>query len=123
MWLAPPQDMDLVPLLLQENYVNHRPSTVGNELQQMQVVQGSPAEEHVQEADAAQSADSPSTTTAYQPTRLFNPAQTMAQLLPFPLQMVAKAADALSVGDHVTRRVRQHQHWSLMPFAAVSTFG
>ena len=39
------------------------------------------------------------------------------------LQMVAKAADALSVGDQVTRRVRQYQNWSLMPFAAVSAFG
>ncbi len=31
------QDMDLVPLLVQENYVNHRPAHCGNELQQMQV--------------------------------------------------------------------------------------
>ena len=31
------QDMDLVPLLIQENYVNHRPAACGNELQQMQV--------------------------------------------------------------------------------------
>lgn len=34
------QDMDLVPLLIQENYVNHRPAACGNEAQQMQVCQG-----------------------------------------------------------------------------------
>ncbi len=33
------QDMDLVPLLIQENYVNHRPAACGNEAQQMQVCQ------------------------------------------------------------------------------------
>lgn len=33
--------------------------------------------------------------------------------------MIAKAADALSCGDVVNRRVRQYQNWSLMPFGAV----
>lgn len=31
------QDMDLVPLLIQENYVNHKPAACGNDLQQMKV--------------------------------------------------------------------------------------
>ncbi len=31
------QDMDLVPLLIQENYLNHRPAQAGSEVQQMQV--------------------------------------------------------------------------------------
>ena len=34
-WLA--QDMDLVPLLIQENYVNHKPAACGNDLQHMKV--------------------------------------------------------------------------------------
>ncbi len=34
-------------------------------------------------------------------------------------QVIAKAADALSCGDVVNRRVRQYQAWSLMPFGAV----
>jgi hypothetical protein len=38
------QDMDLVPLLIQENYLNHRPQRSGNEMQQMQV--SAPALEH-----------------------------------------------------------------------------
>jgi hypothetical protein len=29
--------MDLVPLLIQENYVNHRPAACGNDLQHMKV--------------------------------------------------------------------------------------
>ena len=32
------QDMDLIPLLVQENYVNHRPLVSGNEHQRMKVV-------------------------------------------------------------------------------------
>lgn len=63
------QDMDLVPLLIQENYLNHKPAAGGNELQHM--------------------------------------------------KLMAQAADALSLGDNVTRQVRQYQNWSLMPFAAV----
>lgn len=34
------------------------------------------------------------------------------------LSMIAKAADAFSMGDIVNRAVRQHQNWSLMPFGA-----
>ena len=34
-WLL--QDMDLVPLLIQENYLNHRPAHCGNDLQHMRV--------------------------------------------------------------------------------------
>jgi hypothetical protein len=34
------------------------------------------------------------------------------------LQLVAKAADAFSLGDIVNRSIRQHQNWSLMPFGA-----
>ena len=32
--------------------------------------------------------------------------------------MLAKAADALSAGDLVNRKVRQYGSWGLMPFAA-----
>lgn len=35
------------------------------------------------------------------------------------MQVIAKAADAFSAGDIVTRRVRQYQNWSLMPFAGL----
>lgn len=35
------------------------------------------------------------------------------------LQVIAKAADGFSAGDIVNKRVRMHQSWSLMPFAAV----
>lgn len=35
------------------------------------------------------------------------------------LQVIAKAADGFSAGDLVNKRVRMHQSWSLMPFAAV----
>ena len=38
-------------------------------------------------------------------------------LLP-PSQVLAKAADALSAGDLVNRKVRQYGSWGLMPFAA-----
>lgn len=31
------QDMDLVPLLIQENYLNHRPALAGNEQQRLRV--------------------------------------------------------------------------------------
>jgi hypothetical protein len=31
------QDMDLVPLLIQENYLNHKPAACGNDLQHMKV--------------------------------------------------------------------------------------
>ena len=31
-------DMDLIPLLIQENYVNHRPKVAGNDKQRMQVI-------------------------------------------------------------------------------------
>ena len=34
------------------------------------------------------------------------------------MSLIAKAADAFSMGDLVNRAVRQHQSWSLMPFAA-----
>ena len=34
------------------------------------------------------------------------------------LQVLAKAADALSAGDLVNRKVRQYGSWGLMPFAA-----
>lgn len=34
------------------------------------------------------------------------------------MNLVAKAADAFSMGDLVNRAVRQYQSWSLMPFAA-----
>mmetsp|Transcript_687 Transcript_687/g.1994 ORF Transcript_687/g.1994 Transcript_687/m.1994 type:complete len:1093 (+) Transcript_687:367-3645(+) len=63
------QDMDLVPLLIQENYLNHKPAQAGSEVQQM--------------------------------------------------QLLAKAADSLSLGDGATRRVRMQQNWALMPFACV----
>ena len=33
-------------------------------------------------------------------------------------QVLAKAADALSAGDLVNRKVRQYGSWGLMPFAA-----
>ena len=36
-WVVRLQDMDLVPLLIQENYLNHRPAKAGSEIQQMQV--------------------------------------------------------------------------------------
>ncbi|GAB4817566.1 hypothetical protein N2152v2_004612 [Parachlorella kessleri] len=62
------QDMDLVPLLVQENYVNHRPRLASSEVAR--------------------------------------------------LKILAKAADSISAGDVATRRVRQYQNWSLMPFAA-----
>ncbi len=39
------------------------------------------------------------------------------------VQVVAKAADAISAGDTVSRRVRQYQDWSLAPFANVMTTG
>ena len=35
------------------------------------------------------------------------------------LQILAKAADGISLGDLATRAVRQHQNWALMPFAVV----
>ena len=35
------------------------------------------------------------------------------------VQVIAKASDAFSAGDLVNKRVRMHQSWSLMPFAAV----
>lgn len=35
-----------------------------------------------------------------------------------PAQVLAKAADALSAGDLVNRKVRQYGSWGLMPFAA-----
>ena len=35
------------------------------------------------------------------------------------LRMIAKSADALSLGDVVNRAVRQGGNWGLMPFAAV----
>lgn len=63
------QDMDLVPLLVQENYLNHRPR--------------------------------------------------IAQSEAMRLQVVAKAADALSKGDVVSRVMRQGQNWGLMPFAGL----
>lgn len=31
------QDMDLVPLLIQENYLNHRPNMAGSEQQRLKV--------------------------------------------------------------------------------------
>lgn len=34
------------------------------------------------------------------------------------MNLIAKAADAFSMGDLVNRAVRQYQSWSLMPFAA-----
>lgn len=36
------------------------------------------------------------------------------------LAILAKAADAFSIGDLVNRRVRQNGNWSLMPFAGVA---
>ena len=42
----------------------------------------------------------------------------MAQTEQTRLALVAKAADAFSMGDIVNRAVRQHQNWSLMPFGA-----
>ena len=63
------QDADLVPLLVQENYVNHRPKIAQNDAMRAQVL--------------------------------------------------AKAADAISCGDLVSRQIRQHQNWALAPFAAV----
>ncbi len=42
----------------------------------------------------------------------------MAACVPRP-QLLAKAADALSLGDGATRRVRMQQNWALMPFACV----
>lgn len=42
----------------------------------------------------------------------------MAQSEQARLQIIAKAADAFSMGDIVNRAVRQHQNWSLMPFGA-----
>ncbi|CAL8468443.1 g7983 [Coccomyxa elongata] len=62
------QDADLVPLLVQENYINHRPKIADSEVTRMKVL--------------------------------------------------AKAADALSAGDLVNRKVRQYGSWGLMPFAA-----
>lgn len=38
--------------------------------------------------------------------------------LPGCAQVLAKAADALSAGDLVNRKVRQYGSWGLMPFAA-----
>ena len=35
------------------------------------------------------------------------------------LQILAKAADGISLGDLATRAVRQYQNWALMPFAVV----
>ena len=63
------QDMDLVPLLVQENYVNHRPRIAHSEAMRMQVL--------------------------------------------------AKAADALSQGDVVSRVMRSGQNWGLMPFVGL----
>ena len=57
-------------VMLQENYINHRPSLARSDQQR--------------------------------------------------LQILAKAADAFSVGDLVNRRVRQNGNWSLMPFAGVA---
>lgn len=57
-------------VMLQENYINHRPSLARSDQQR--------------------------------------------------LQILAKAADAFSVGDLVNRRVRQYGNWSLMPFAGVA---
>ncbi|CAK0781580.1 hypothetical protein CVIRNUC_005412 [Coccomyxa viridis] len=62
------QDADLVPLLVQENYINHKPVIAKDEAMHMKVL--------------------------------------------------AKAADALSAGDLVNRKVRQYGSWGLMPFAA-----
>lgn len=42
----------------------------------------------------------------------------MAQNDRMRLQLIAKAADLISLGDLVNRRVRSQQAWSLMPFAA-----
>lgn len=38
--------------------------------------------------------------------------------MPGCAQVLAKAADALSAGDLVNRKVRQYGSWGLMPFAA-----
>lgn len=62
-------DLDLIPLLIHENYLNHRPSLARDEMQR--------------------------------------------------LKCVAKAADAISLGDVVNRSIRQKQNWNLMPFAAI----
>ncbi len=63
------QDMDLVPLLVQENYLNHNPRIAQSESMRMQVA--------------------------------------------------AKAADAFSLGDIVSKNMRMGQNWGLMPFAGL----
>ena len=62
------QDMDLVPLLVQENYVNHRPSLAGSDIHR--------------------------------------------------LKFMAKAADAISLGDVANSFVRGG-NWGSMPFASI----
>lgn len=66
-------DADLVPLLVQENYVNYSPA----------LAQGSARPELTR------------------------------------LRLLARAADGISVGDILGRRVRVGQHWSLMPAAGM----
>jgi replication factor C subunit 1 len=61
-------DMDLIPLLIQENYLNHRPNIAGSEMQRLMVI--------------------------------------------------AKAAEAISLGDLINTKIRRYQEWNLMPISA-----